>query len=146
MLTGQVSQRIARPADVVQAHVADVDHHARLHVHAGVTFALPEHTLDGCRYRQASRLGPAMVVQELGLTHQGDGILIQDIVNGAFQGGRICFRAVSEGAQLTRLEATIDVPLPGLKRLAKPLLQGFLRRQRVSALEEDRIDLEAGGD
>ncbi len=87
-----------------------------------------------------------MVVQEPYLAHQVDGTQLQDIVHGAFQGGRICFRAVSEGAQLTRLEATIDVPLPGLKRLAKPLLQEVSRRQRVRALEEDRIDLEAGGD
>ncbi len=51
MLTAQVSQRKVRPADVVRAHLADVDHHGRLHVHAGVTFTLLKHTSDGCRYR-----------------------------------------------------------------------------------------------
>ena len=143
-LSISVFKRIARPLEVVREHFADVRHHAEQRVHQHVRF----HVMGvnhPCRYRQTTRIAGFSIDEELVLTHEADGTITNEVVSGPNAGGRLVDRFTADGGSATRVEVTLEVVLPGARRLLRPLLRVVLRRLLERALEEDRIDLEARG-
>jgi hypothetical protein len=45
---------------------------------------------------------------------------------------------------LTETTLTVEMPVPGLRQLAAPLLRRLVLRRLTQALDEDRRDLEGG--
>jgi hypothetical protein len=139
--------RIERPVAEVRAQFADVDHHATVEVHRGVTFikssADAGFTAGVTRYRQISRSGPVRLVQDIEQHAMEDGSLVNRVVEGSLAGSTLAFRFAGDGAS-KEVTATATVDLRGARRLLAPLLARSLRRGLARALAEDKVDLESG--
>jgi hypothetical protein len=138
------STNIARPIDVVRRHFTDVDHHVKHRVHPDVAFAPLVDAGDACRFRKTIRVLGIPVVDEVVLRRQGDGSITEDSVAGPSTGMRLVSRFRAEGPDLTATTLTVELPVPGLKRLVAPLLRRLVLRRLTRALDEDRRDLEGG--
>lgn len=138
------STQIARPIDVVGRHFSDVDHHARNRVHRGVEFLPLADSGDERRFRKTVRLLGIPIADEVVLRRLPDGSVTEDTVAGPGAGMRLVSRFRADGPALTSTTLTVEIPVPGLKRLAGPLLRRWVRSQLVRALDEDRRDLEDG--
>ena len=136
--------RIARPLEIVARHFGDVDHHARNRVHRGVEFLPLADSGDERRFRKTVRLLGIPIADEVVLRRLPDGSVREDSVAGPGAGTRFVSSFRADGPALTSTTLTVEIPVPGLKRLAVPLLRRWARRQLVRALDEDRRDLEDG--
>ncbi len=145
VLTVSASIRIARPIDVVRSHFGDVDHHAKNPVHRGVEFTLLATAGTRSRFRKRVHILGIPLVDEVILSRQPDGTITEEFVSGSNAGGNFTSRFRAEGSEATNVEATVELPLRGLRRLAAPLIRLLVRRQLGRALGEDRRDLEEGG-
>jgi hypothetical protein len=57
---------------------------------------------------------------------------------------RLVSRFRADGPDLTATTLTVEMPVPGFRRLAAPLLRQLIGRRLLKALDEDRRDLEGG--
>jgi hypothetical protein len=144
LLVVSVSGPIARSAHVVRRHFSDVDHHMRNPVHPGVVFTPLSHSGEECRFRKTIRILGIPVADEVVLRQQADGSITEDAVAGPSTGMRLVSRFRADGPDRTTTTLTVEMPLPGLKRLAAPVLKRFVLRRLTKALDEDRRDLESG--
>jgi hypothetical protein len=138
------STHIARPIDVVRRHFTDVDHHVRHRVHPDVAFTPLADSGDECRFRKTIRILGIPVIDEVVLRRQADGSITEDSVAGPSTGMRLVSRFRADGPDLTATTLTVEMPLPGFKRLVAPLLRRLVLRRLIRALDEDRRDLERG--
>jgi hypothetical protein len=139
-----VSADIARPIEIVRRHFSDVDHHARNPVHPGVAFTPLADSGDERRFRKTIRVLGLPVVDEVVLRRQADGSITEDSVAGPSTGMRLISHFRADGPNRTATTLTVEMPVPGLKRLVAPLLRRFVLRRLTKALDEDRRDLEGG--
>jgi hypothetical protein len=138
------STRIARPIDVVRRHFSDVDHHVRNPVHPAVVFTPLADSGEERRFRKTIRVLGIPIVDEVVLRRQTDGSITEDSVAGPNTGMRMISSFRPDGPDLTTTTLTVEMPVPGLKKLVAPLLRSFVLRRLQQALEEDRRDLESG--
>jgi hypothetical protein len=144
ILVVSASTQIARPVDVVGRHFSDVDHHARNRVHRGVEFLPLADSGNERRFRKTVRLLGIPIADEVVLKRLPDGSVVEDSIAGPGAGTRLVSRFRADGPALTSTTVTVEIPVPGVKRLAVPLLRRWAHRQLVRALDEDRRDLEDG--
>ena len=144
LLVVSTSTRIARPIDVVRRHFSDVDHHVRNEVHPGVTFTPLTDAEEECRFRKTIRILGIPVADEVVLRRQADGSITEDSVAGVSTGMRLVSRFRADRPDLTTTTLTVEMPVPGVKRLVAPLLRRLVLRRLTRALDEDRRDLEGG--
>lgn len=144
VLVVSASTHISRPIDVVRRHFSDVDHHMRNPVHPGVAFTPIADSGQECRFRKTIRVLGVPVVDEVVLRRQADGSITEDSVAGPSTGMRLTSSFRADGADRTATTLTVEMPVPGLRRLAAPLLKRFVLRRLTKALDEDRRDLESG--
>jgi hypothetical protein len=137
------SVHIAAPVARVRSQFGDVAHHQNASVHRGVTFDVVADDGIVCRYRQVTRTGPFRSTQELELRRDSDGPLVNSIVRGPFRGGAIVFDITADGADRTAVTARLASDR-SRHRALRPLLSLVVGRALSRALEEDRIELEAG--
>lgn len=137
--------RIARPPSEVAAQFGDMRHHATHDVHKGLSFTI--HSDDGmtCRYRQSVRLLGMLQVDEIVLTRNADGSLINDVVSGTNAGTRFTQRFVDDGKGGTVVHFRADLPVSGIKKLLKPLFRRAVYGTIDKAFHEDIVDLEQKG-
>lgn len=143
-LVVSVATSIARPIEVVRRHFTDVEHHIRTPVHPGVVFTPLAHSGPERRFRKTIHILGIAVVDEVVLRQQADGSITEDSVAGPSTGMRLVSRFRADGPDRTATTLTVEMPVPGLKRLATPLLRRFLLGRLTKALDEDRRDLESG--
>ncbi len=72
---------IDQPVEVVRQQFGDLAHHARSGVHRGVRFTVIDDDGTLCRYRQATRVGPIWLRQELVVQRVDDGPLVNEITH-----------------------------------------------------------------
>lgn len=138
-----VVQRIARPIAEVRAQFADVEHHARVPVHRGVTFEALDHLGPRC-HRQTTTTGLMRIRQEIEIREQADGSLLNTVIRGRLRGSTLTYRFTPLAPDETEVTATVEARLPLVARpFARRLVQS-LGRSLATALEEDRHDLESG--
>jgi hypothetical protein len=144
VLVVSASTHIARPIDVVRRHFSDVDHHTRNPVHPDVEFMPLVDRGDERRFRKTIRILGISVADEVVLRCQADGSITEDSVAGPSTGMRLVSRFRADGPDLTATTLTVEMPVPGFRRLAAPLLRQLIGWRLVKALDEDRRDLEGG--
>ena len=144
VLVISASTCIARPIEVVRRHFTDVEHHTRNPVHPDVVFTPLADSGQDRRFRKTIRVLGIPIVDEVVLRRQADGSITEDSVAGPNTGMRLVSRFRADGPDRTDTILTVEMPLPGLKRLVAPLLRRFVLRQLTKALDEDRRDLESG--
>jgi hypothetical protein len=139
------SIRIRRPIEVVRQQFGDVRHHETRRPHQAIRFTLLADSDDECRYRHEVRVAGVRQVAEVILERNADGSQTNHFVSGSNAGMRVIHRFQADGPDATIAEVTIEMPMPGLRRLLAPLARRFLRSSLVTGLEEDRRDLEEHG-
>ena len=144
LLEVSVSMRIGRPIDVVRRHFMDVDHHVKHLVHPGVEFTPVAQSEDECRFRKTIRIAGLPVADEVVLRRQPDGSVTEDSIAGPSKGMRLTSRFREDEPDQTLTTLTVEMPVPGVKRLLAPLLRRMVLRRLTTALDEDRRDLENG--
>jgi hypothetical protein len=135
---------IQRAPEVVRAHFLDFDHHIAHGVHKGVAYTVLERHGAQQRVRSQFRVYGLPKTDEIIVYQDDDGAVVQDFVHGDFAGGRIRVSFAPAGTG-TRVTATLDVPLRGVNRLLRPLLERVVGKLTTQAIEEDRIDMEQHG-
>ena len=76
--------RIARPADVVRAQFADMEHHRRNRVHRGITLEILSRENGRCRVRQEFRLAGLKQREVLEIRTTG-GMVTYDYLEGSWR-------------------------------------------------------------
>jgi len=137
--------RFRRPLDVVRSHFLDMRHHVDHDVHKGVRYTILDERDDRCRVVQRFKVLGMTKRDELVLYRDGQGNVVQDFVKGELAGGRLTLRFFADDADTTKATLTFDVPLRGINRLLRPVLQRVVVKTARQALEEDRVDLEERG-
>jgi hypothetical protein len=137
------TKEIRCPIDVVRAQFGDIKHHQVNHVHRNLELTLKAEDERGCEFTQGYRILGLLRRNEARVDRKADGSLHGRIVEGPNQGTETFTTFESLGADSTRVEFKVVVPLRGLMALAKPLVTRQLERDIVKGLEEDRRDLEA---
>ncbi len=141
-ITVTSSGAIKRPIEEVRRQFADMAYHAAAQVHAGVRFTILAE--DGrTRYRQEVTLLGQRQADELVNTWEPDGCLRSEAVAGTNRGLRVLYR-FADGASVTVVYVTFEIPVRGLKRWIAPLFRLVAQRALRRAFEEDRRDLESG--
>src|SRR6185295_7161887 len=144
VLVISASTHIARAIDVVRRHFSDVEHHVKNRVHPNVECTPLGDSEGECRFRKTIRILGIPIVDEVVLKRQPDGSITEDSVAGPSTGMRLVSTFRADGPDLTATTLTVEMPVPGLKRLAAPVLKRFVHRRLTKALDEDRRDLESG--
>ena len=144
VLVVSASTSISRPIELVRRHFTDVEHHMMNPVHPGVVFTPLADSSDERCFRKTIHILGIPVVDEVVLRRQPDGSITEDSVGGPSTGMRLISSFRADGPDLTATTLTVEMPVPGLKRLAAPLLRRFVLRRLTKALDEDRRDLESG--
>ncbi|HUJ76280.1 MAG TPA: hypothetical protein VL359_15565 [bacterium] len=136
---------IARPLDVVQAQFVDMQHHAKVGVHAALNVSEVRPQPSGCRAKATRRVLGTLDVDEIEVTRHPGGNSTLRSVAGSNEGLEVrqAFQRVDEGH--TRVSLHVEVPLRGMRRWIAPLMWLGVWLDTVRALEEDRRDLEVLG-
>jgi hypothetical protein len=135
---------IERPAWEVREQFRDVTYHAANPVHHGVRVAVTQRRRGWCRYTQVVTFGPVAFWHDVVLTEADDGAFVNELVSGPLAGAVLRHEFEWIGPTATGVTATLSFEATGVRRVLAPVLRPVLTRRLARALEEDRLDLEAG--
>ncbi|AMO24144.1 hypothetical protein UC35_16470 [Ramlibacter tataouinensis] len=144
-MTAQAEKIIARPLEVVQAQFVDMQHHASTRVHADLEVANVRALPDGWRITGRRRVLGKLLEDEIEVLRDAEGNSTLRGISGPNAGFVISQRFEALDAGRTRVRTSVELPVRGFKVLLRPLLRMGLQRDLVTALEEDRRDLEEKG-
>ncbi|HKP96052.1 MAG TPA: hypothetical protein VJ385_09875 [Fibrobacteria bacterium] len=144
MLIVELDQVIARPMPWVRREFSDIRFHQETGLHPEVKFKVLRDDGDKLRFRQEVRVLGMLNRDEYEQTVRADGSILQVIVSGTNAGGRSLFSTQPLGPEHTLLQARLEVPSRGFKRLLRPLIRWRVLRAVRKALHEDVVVLESG--
>jgi hypothetical protein len=140
---------IAAEPGTVQAQFADLEHHVAANVHPKLHIRVLEQSPRRARYIQEVTLLGIRQRDVFEREFGADGSMTDTSVEGFNRGGSLHFEfrpMAKAGRSGTVVRATIRVPLlPVIGRLLRPLLEGQIRRELLTAVAQDKDDLELRG-
>lgn len=144
-ITARAETVISRPIEIVQDQFVDLHHHevARVHVHLEVSNVRP--VPGGCRFTGRRRVLGLLQEDEIEVQRGADGNSTLRSISGSNAGLLIEQRFESVDPGRTRVQTTVTLPVRGVMVLLAPVLRMGLKRDLVTALDEDRRDLEERG-
>lgn len=144
---------IAAPIQRVRAQFADLQHHIRANVHPKLSLSELGRAGAALRYEQRVKLLGIRQRDVFERSFGVDGSMTDRSVEGFNQGGSLHFSFVrevrGEGARRadgTSVSVTVKLPLPPvIGPLIAPLLRKQIRKELLTAVAEDKYDLEVRG-
>jgi len=144
-ITARAETVISRPIAIVRDQFVDLHHHEATRVHIDLEVSNVRPAPGGCRFTGRRRVLGMRQEDEIEVQRSADGNSTLRSLSGSNAGLLIEQRFESVDAGSTRVQTTVTLPVRGLMVLMAPLLRIGLRRDLVTALEEDRRDLEENG-
>jgi hypothetical protein len=140
---------IAADLLIVKSQFADLEHHIQANVHPKLRFEVLHQSPRRARYVQEVRLLGIRQRDVFEREFGADGSMTDTSVEGFNKGGSLHFEFAAETREAragTRVAVTIRLPLPPVVGpLLKPLLEGQIRKELLTAVAEDKHDLEVRG-
>ena len=145
VVTVQSEKLIARPIEVVRSQFVDLQHHASTGVHADLDVSNVRPQQGGCRFTGRRRVLGMLQEDEIEVVRGVDGNSTLRSLSGSNTGLLITQVFESVDPARTRVRTTVELPVRGILAFLAPLVRVGLKRDLITALEEDRRDLEERG-
>jgi hypothetical protein len=138
---------IEAPVEAVRSQFADLRHHIAANVHPKLKFGVLAQEPGRARFTQEVKLLGVRQKDIFERTIAADGSIRDVSVEGFNKGTTLDFRFIprpQDGRAGTEVDVTIRLPTPPMLGWLAPLLQRQVRRELVTAADEDKRDIERG--